>query len=194
VGRRIHAGGAPDQAPGADPTPQGTVVSPPAWGATSWWSPSFDPQRNLVFVPSVDSSDLLFAAKEEDYQEGRIFVGSGYERAPDRPTTLALRAIDAATGQIRWNTIIDQGGSEVPGEMGGALSTAGGIVFAGHENEFDAYNADTGAVLWRTPLGAIIHDSPISYALGGQQYVAIFSRHALFVFALPAAAPSSGSH
>ncbi len=189
---RFTPDGHPITLPGADPTPNGTVVSPPAWGATSWWSPSLDPQRHLVFVPSVDSSDLLFAAKEEEYQEGRIFVGSGYERAPDRPTTLALRAIDAATGQIRWNTIIDQGGSEVPGEMGGALSTAGGVVFAGHENEFDAYNADTGAVLWRTPLGAIIHDSPISYALGGQQYVAIFSRHALFVFALPAAAPNSG--
>jgi outer membrane protein assembly factor BamB len=147
-----------------------------------------------VYVPSVDSTDLLFAAKEEEYREGRIFFGSGYERAPDRPSTLALRAIDAATGQIRWNAIIDQGGSEVPGEMGGALSTDGGVVFAGHENEFDAYNADTGAVLWRTPLGAIIHDSPISYELGGQQYVAIFSRHALFVFALPAAVSNSKGH
>jgi alcohol dehydrogenase (cytochrome c) len=181
----FDANGRPIRLPNSDPTPSGTVVSPPGWGATSWWSPSFDPMRGLVFVPSVDSADLMVAAKEAEYNVDRLFVGSGIERAPDQPTTLAVRAIDAATGQIRWNTIIEQGGGEVAGQMGGVLSTAGGVVFAGHAHEFDAYDADNGAVLWRTPLGGGIYGAPMSYAVAGQQYVAVVSGRTLFVFSLP---------
>lgn len=186
----FDANGRPIRLPNSDPTPNGTVVSPPAWGATSWWSPSFDPGRNLVFVPSVDSADLMFAAKEPDYSEGRPMIGSGIERALDQPTTLALRAIDASTGRIRWNAVIEQGGGEVPGQMGGVLTTAGGVVFAGHASEFDAYDADSGAELWRTPLGGSIHAAPMSYAMAGRQYVAVISGRALFVFSLPPAEAS----
>lgn len=181
----FDASGRPIRLPDSDPTPNGTVISPPAWGATSWWSPSFDPARDLVFVPSVDSADLMFAARTVEYTEGRSMLGSGVERALDQPTTLALRAIDASTGRIRWSAIIEQGGGEVPGQMGGVLATAGGVVFAGHAAEFDAYDADTGAELWRTPLGGSIHAAPISYSLAGRQYVAIISGRALFVFSLP---------
>ena len=181
----FNANGRPIRLPNSDPTQNGTVVSPPAWGATSWWSPSFDAARGLVFVPSVDSADLMFADKETEFHRGRLFIGSGIERALDQPTTLAVRAIDAATGQIRWNTVIEQGGGEVPGQMGGVLSTAGGVLFAGHENEIDSYDATSGAVLWRTPLGTSIHAAPISYAIAGQQYVALFAGRTLFVFSLP---------
>jgi alcohol dehydrogenase (cytochrome c) len=181
----FDASGRPIRLPHSDPTPNGTLISPPAWGATSWWSPSFDAARGLVFVPSVDSADLMFADKETELHLGRLFLGSGYQRAPDQPTTLALRAIDAATGEIRWNTVIDRGGGEIPGQMGGVLSTAGGVLFAGHSSEFDAYDAATGAVLWRTPLGSDIHAAPISYAIAGQQYVALLAGRTLFVFSLP---------
>jgi alcohol dehydrogenase (cytochrome c) len=183
----FDANGRPVRLPNSDPTPNGTVISPPAWGATSWWSPSFDAARGLIFVPSVDSADLMFADPETEYHAGRLFAGSGIERALDQPTTLAVRAIDAATGEVRWNTVIDRGGGEIPGQMGGVLSTAGGVLFAGHANEFDAYDAASGAVLWRTPLGSTIHAAPISYAIGGQQYVALIAGRALFVFSLPAA-------
>jgi len=181
----FEANGRPIRLPNSDPSASGTVVSPPAWGATSWWSPSFDAARGLVFVPSVDSADLMFADNEAKFERGRLFIGSGIERALDQPTVLALRAVDVATGQIRWNTVIDRGGGEVPGQMGGALSTAGGVVFAGHADEFDAYDADTGAVLWRTPLGSTIHAAPISYAVAGQQYVVLFAGSTLFAFSLP---------
>lgn len=186
----FDANGRPIRRPNSDPTPNGSVISPPAWGATSWWSPSFDAARGLVFVPSVDSADLMFADEKTQYEARRLFSGSGIERALDQPTVLALRAIDAATGQVRWNTVIDRGGGEVPGQMGGVLSTAGGVLFAGHASEFDAYDASTGAMLWQTPLGSTIHAAPISYAIAARQYVALFAGRALFVFSLPSAATS----
>lgn len=180
------ANGRPIVIPGRQPTPTGTVVSPPGAGATNWWPPSFDPGRNLLYVPSVDSSDIFFDVDSADYHQGHDFMGSGFVRAPDRPTTLAVRAIDASTGQLRWSSTIAVGGGEVSGTMGGVLSTAGGLVFAGHDNEFDAYDSDTGDRLWQAHLGAVIRAAPISYAVSGRQYVAVASGRDVFVFDLPA--------
>jgi len=171
--------------PGSHPSPAGTVIWPAAGGATNWWPPSFDPNRNLLFVPSADVADILFNIEPPKYHQGRSFLASGFVRAHNLPTTLAIRAIDVSTGQIRWDSTLDTGGAEVPGEMGGVLSTGGDLVFAGYEYEFVALDADTGARLWNTHLGGVIHAAPISYTLAGQQYIAIIGGRTLFVFALP---------
>ncbi len=58
--------------------------------------------------------------------------------------------------------------------IGGALATAGGLVFAGEGNGwFKAYDARTGKVLWRFQAGAGVNAPPSSYAIGGKQYVAV---------------------
>ena len=177
--------GRPILLPSSHPSPTGAVVSPASNGATNWWPPSFDPKRNLLFVPSADTADIYFNIEGQDYHEGRSFLASGFERANNQPTTLAVRAIDVSTGQLRWDSTLEIGGGEVPGEMGGVLSTGGDLVFAGHGDEFDAFDADTGAKLWNTPLGGVIHAAPISYTFANRQYIAIFAGRTLFVFALP---------
>lgn len=177
--------GRPILQPGSHPTPTGAVVSPASNGATNWWAPSFDPKRNLLFVPAADTADIYFNIEGQDYREGRSFLASGFERTPNQPTTLAVRAVDVSTGQLRWNAKLETGGGEVPGEMGGVLSTGGDLVFAGHGDEFEAFDADTGAKLWNTPLGGVVHAAPISYTFADRQYIAIFAGRALFVFALP---------
>ena len=65
------------------------------------------------------------------------------------------------------------------------LSTGGDLVFAGHSNEFDAFDADTGANLWSMPLGGVVHAAPISYTQADQQFIAVFAGRTLFVFGLP---------
>jgi len=168
----------------AHATATGNVVAPASNGATSWWPPSFDPKRDLVFVPSVDSADTYYNI-DDTYHSGRPYLASGFVRAHNQPTTLAIRAVEASSGHIRWDSTLDVGGGDVPGEMGGVLSTDGDLVFAGHEQVFEAYDADTGAKLWSTPLGGVIHAAPISFAISGQQYVAIFAGRTLFVFSVP---------
>ena len=116
---------------------------------------------------------------------GRSFLASGFQRAHNQPATLAVRAIDVSTGQLRWDSTLEIGGGEVPGEMGGVLSTDGDLVFAGHGDEFDAFDADTGEKLWDTALGGVVHAAPISYTVADRQYIAIFAGRTLFVFALP---------
>ena len=182
--------GSPIVLPNSHPTSTGSVVSPASNGATNWWAPSFDPKRKLLFIPSADTTDTYFNIANEEFREGRTFLGSGYQRAHTQPTTLALRAIEVSTGQMRWDSTLETGGAEVPGEMGGVLSTDGDLVFAGYGNEFHAFDADTGVSLWKTPLGGVVHAAPISYQVGTQQYIAVFSGRTLFVFDLPLDTPA----
>ena len=66
------------------------------------------------------------------------------------------------------------------------MTTAGGLVFfSSREGQFIAADAKSGDVLWHFNLGGTVRSSPISYAVGGRQYVAIVSKSAVFAFALP---------
>ena len=55
-----------------------------------------------------------------------------------------------------------------------ALSTAGGLLFIGDYNRYvHAYDIDTGEELWSTRLATSAQGFPISYAINGEQYIAI---------------------
>ena len=76
-------------------------------------------------------------------------------------------AVDPVSGDVVWHHQ-----TERP-LAGGALATAGGLVFAGRTSGwFDAYDAATGDLLWSFRTGAGCNSAPITYRAGGQQYVA----------------------
>ena len=78
-----------------------------------------------------------------------------------------LSAVSAADGRVLWT--YDQRAA-----LGSVLTTAGGLVFVGDLHRyFRALDADTGDVLWETPLSAPVTGYPISYAADGKQYVAV---------------------
>ena len=57
---------------------------------------------------------------------------------------------------------------------GSALVTAGDLLFWGDlDRRFNAFDADTGEILWTTVVGGIVQTSTISYAVDGRQYVAV---------------------
>jgi glucose dehydrogenase len=77
-------------------------------------------------------------------------------------------AIDTQSGRVAWTAMTQQP------LIGGALVTAGGLAFMGEGNGwFDAYDARSGSRLWRYNLGAGVNAPPISYAVNGQQYIAV---------------------
>ena len=58
--------------------------------------------------------------------------------------------------------------------VGGALATAGGLVFTGEGNgRFDAFDAENGELLWHHNADYGVNAPPISYAVNGKQYVAV---------------------
>ncbi len=55
-----------------------------------------------------------------------------------------------------------------------ALSTAGGVVFAGDLNrQFKAVDVNTGKILWQARLGTSVQGFPISFSVDGKQYIAV---------------------
>jgi hypothetical protein len=55
-----------------------------------------------------------------------------------------------------------------------ALSTAGGVVFVGDLNRmFRAFDANTGGILWEIRLGASVQGFPLTFTVGGKQFVAV---------------------
>ena len=79
--------------------------------------------------------------------------------------------------------------------IGGGLATAGGLFFFGEGNgHFNALDAKTGKKLWSFNCGAGANAMPVSYMVGGKQYIAMgcggntqldYKRgNSIFVFAL----------
>jgi alcohol dehydrogenase (cytochrome c) len=194
--------GRPVKAPGARPTPEGAYIEPGTQGGTNWYSPSFSPRTGLLYISVWDNySAIARSADVPDWQAGRKYTG----RAPAGPAASgratgpgpragapfreeaegygAVRAIDPKTGDRKWDfKMIDYTES-------GILTTASDLLFSGgREGHFFALDARSGELLWKVNLGGTVASGPITYAVDGQQYVAVCADGALFVFGLPGAA------
>ena len=91
----------------------------------------------------------------------------------------AVLALDATNGELKWKFAM----TDVTDS--GILTTASDLLFTGgREGYFQVLDAKTGALLWKTNLGAQIVSGPIAYEAGGKQYVATIAGLSLCVFSL----------
>src|SRR5262249_26900053 len=59
-------------------------------------------------------------------------------------------------------------------QTGAVLPTGGGVVFSGAwDRWFRAHDDTTGRVLWQMRLNNAVNSFPVSYTVGGKQYVAV---------------------
>jgi alcohol dehydrogenase (cytochrome c) len=158
----------------------GRRVKPGADGGTNWQNPAFDPNRKLIFVPASESSSVYTKSPPNRVvrRQGGLYFGSGWSQ-PEAPIRV-IRALNAATGLRQWEYFP----STSKREYGGLLSTQGGLVFGTSGGVFFALDADSGREVWRLPLGGNTMAAPISFALDGQQLIAVAAGKALFVFGL----------
>jgi len=179
----LTADGRPVPLPGAGPSRKGTLAWPNIAGATNWWPPSYDVNRRLMYVPSVEAASIYFTHATR-LANPNDFAGSTSVFAANQPASASVKAIDAETGSVRWETQLDRG-PDIRRNVGGVLSTAGGVVFAGYGDEFYALDSDIGRTLWRIRVGGRVNAPPVAYAVGRTQFVALMAGHALFAFSLP---------
>jgi alcohol dehydrogenase (cytochrome c) len=59
------------------------------------------------------------------------------------------------------------------------------VFFGDDSQSFEAVDGHTGAPLWHFNTGQNIHASPMSYAVNGNQYLAIAAGSNVFSFGLP---------
>ena len=91
----------------------------------------------------------------------------------------AIRAIDPKTGNLRWEYEIQ------PRSTAGIMATAGDLVFSGSiDGYFFALDAVSGDELWHMNVGRMVHSSPMSYAVDGQQYITIAAGNVVYTFGL----------
>jgi alcohol dehydrogenase (cytochrome c) len=183
--------GRPMRVAGKVPSPEGTVIFPGNQGGTNWYSPSFSPRTGLFYIPSWVNYSSIYLSGKQDYTEGNRYLGVSPRSViggmlAARVNTRkedegygAIRAIDPMTGDRKWefkmNDVTDAG----------VMSTASDLVFSGgREGYFYALNARDGELLWKTSVGGGVASGPMSYSIGGKQYIAISAGNSLFVYGL----------
>jgi alcohol dehydrogenase (cytochrome c) len=173
--------GRPILAPGKEPTQEGTPVCPWLNGASNWYSASWNPLTSLYYVQTNDKCGI-FTRTDAPFQLGHGYMGGSFSGDPADPGRRVLRAFDIQTGRPAWELV--QTG---PGDsFGGVLSTAGGVVMYGSDDDsFAAADAKTGKPLWRFQTGDAPHASPMTYVFDHKQYIAVALGSNIIAFGLP---------
>jgi alcohol dehydrogenase (cytochrome c) len=170
--------GRPIVIPGTEPNEAGNLVYPALNGATIWYSPSYSPKTNLVYVATREAGATYFK-READYKPGTFFAGGGERRIPESEQWGAIRALEPTTGKQAWEFKL------VSPPWTGLMSTAGGLVISGsNEGNIVALDARTGKPLWNFHSGGQVSSNPISFNLDGHQHIAIAANRVLYVFGL----------
>jgi alcohol dehydrogenase (cytochrome c) len=176
----LDENGRPIEVPNMEPSPGGIKVCPSVRGATNWMSPSINPKIGLLYVVTLEQCDIYTgSAKEAIPSTG--FRGTGGEQIPAEPGKFYLRALDAKSGEIKWEYPMPG-----PARMwAGTVSTEGGLVFSGDDDgSLVALDARSGEDLWHFPMGNTIFASPMTYMTEGKQFVTIATATDIFTFAL----------
>ena len=180
------ATGRPVEMPGARFEDKPFFNLPSAIGAHAWMPMSYSPKTGLVYIPAMNFPLTYSNADPYEVREGRWNTGvafTGHDRAPNLPgdpggkrkamlSTLkgTLIAWDPVARKARWKVERDWPWN------GGTLATAGNLVFQGTvHGDFEAYTADTGRKLWSFQTHRGIVAGPVSYRVGGEQYVAVMA-------------------
>jgi len=144
---------------------------PSVTGAHSWLPQSFSPRTGLVYIPAIERASMI---GDEGLDLSRADAGLGViadlNLEIDGARRGFLRAWDPVKQEERWNV-------RLPGDWpAGTLATAGDLVFQGRlDGEFVAYDAISGKAVWTYAVGVPIVAPPISFAVGGKQYVTVLT-------------------
>ena len=145
-------------------------VSPPFLGGKNWNPMSYSKDTGLFYVPANHWGEDYWTEKVE-YNPGAAFLGMGFRIKKTHDDHVGiLRAFDPVTGEKKWEH------KETMPLWAGTMATAGNLVFTGTSDGYlKAFNASTGAELWKFQTGSGVVSSPITWEMDGKQYVGITS-------------------
>ncbi len=148
----------------------GKMICPgPVGGQNGSYTAAYSPIARLLFIPVIESCMEMIKAKALFIQGIPYWGGGpGKSQGDDGSSYGHLAAIDPTTGETKWRYVDDYP------LMGGTLATAGGLVFTGNQSGYAmAFDDTSGELLWKFQTGSIVRGQPITYKVGGRQYVAI---------------------
>jgi len=172
------------------PTKEGARMLPGANGGVEWNPMAVNPKLHMAYAANLHQP-MTYHVEEAGYPGGdKLWLGGAFKTIAAEKQWGRLAAVDLDTGKLAWKADTEQP------LMGGVLATAGNVVFTGEGNgSFNAYDAKNGKKLWSFNCGAGVNSPPVSYEIGGKQYIAVaaggnnqldFKRgNSIMVFALP---------
>ena len=141
----------------------------PSWlGGNNYWSASYSRRTKLLYVPSASTCNEATL----DPDAGRSATGSflgGVSRYIERNESDVV-VVDPFTGEVKKKLH-----NPYPNRSA-ALTTAGGLLFTGFvDGTFAAYDDTSLEPLWEVNVGAGFNAPPMTFEVGGKQYVAILT-------------------
>ena len=149
------------------PTADGARMLPGANGGVEWSPMAVNPDLHLSYALNLHQP-MTYHVETAKYPGGKLWLGGAFKVVEGEKQWGRLAAVDYNTGKMAWKFDTEQP------LIGGALATAGGLVFYGEGNGlFRALDAKSGALLWEHNCGAGANAMPVSYNVSGKQYVAM---------------------
>src|SRR5579862_5381911 len=154
--------------------PQANVTKhfcPHSGGGRNWPATSYDPGTKILYVPLYEScQDFTWVPRDAaETAEGGADMHFVLHTRPDSDGKIGrIEAINLETKTVVWTY------RQRAAISSSTLTTAGKLVFAGsRDRRFRAFDAATGKILWQSTLNASLSSTPVTYSIGGQQYVAV---------------------
>jgi alcohol dehydrogenase (cytochrome c) len=149
------------------PTANGARMLPGANGGVEWSPMAFHPKHRLAYALNLHQP-MTYHVEDAKYPGGKLWLGGAFKVIEGEKQWGRLAAVNVDTGKLAWKFDTEQP------LIGGALATAGDLVFYGEGNGFiRALHAGTGKKLWEFNCGAGANAMPVSYMVKGKQYVAM---------------------
>lgn len=155
---------------------EGVVIAPGIAGGANWSPSAYDAKQRLFFVGALHLP-TRYIAHEVRGPDSSVTQYVSTQSTDESWGTLT--ALDLARGgKLKW-----QVKTEEP-LIGGVLATAGGLVFSGAgKGVFGAFDGASGRPLWTFQCDAGVNAPPVTYAIGGKQFVTVaVGGNALFGF------------
>ena len=156
--------GRPVEYPGIRYESGSVVLYPWTAGTHNWQAMSYSPQTGLVYIPYMQLG-FRFTRNASAYA-GVVATPEFTEDPQDgKGALIAWDPVAQKQRWIKWQRWMWNGG---------ALSTAGGLVFQGeNDGHVYGYDAANGRQLWKFNAGLGIIAPPVSYSWRSTQYVSI---------------------
>ncbi len=157
-----------------DQTGRAYAVQPGPGGAHNWQPMAYHPDTGMVYLPSTDSAFAYAPAKEFNPNPLTSNLGLDQAGAVTELGPNAMSDLPRGTYTVAWNPVTQAEGWRIPGSTAGMLATGGGLLLKGGSSGLAAYDVVDGTELWTsldTQTGIVA--APITYAIDGQQYVAV---------------------
>jgi alcohol dehydrogenase (cytochrome c) len=177
----LDAAGRPILTSHAELTSEGRLTKPGSGGGINWQNAAFEEKSALVFVPATEGASVFTKSAKPRRGNMGFYPGSS-GTAGDYDQVSVVRALDAATGEKKWEHFPPPGGKELG--YSGLLATGGHLVFGESGGFAFALDSATGKELWRVSLGGYTYAAPISFTVEGHQVILLSAGQSLFMFGL----------